>query len=174
MQRMDKPNFLGKQGMYSSFVSVILLWKLVFQFLTRRGFRSILNNLLILFFKHETELEWSWTDGSVIRKAGKAQQLSLCCSVSVPHAQKLGELAGVEERCHCCSQRSRRALGAKAMQPGKNPALPSSNPSLVLPFRSPAIKLRLDFILFRCRGQGDWKQKAWLKCRSFYVRLRLF
>lgn len=90
MLRMDKPNFLGKQGVYSSFLSVILLWKLVFQFLTRRGLGVFWIKLLILFFKHESELEWSWTGSRVSRKACKAQQLSLCCSVSVPHAQKLG------------------------------------------------------------------------------------
>lgn len=38
--RMEKPNFLGKQGMYGGLVCVNLLqiaFELVFQFLTRRG-----------------------------------------------------------------------------------------------------------------------------------------
>lgn len=65
------------------------------------------------------------------RKAGKAQQLSMCCSVSVPCAQRLGELAGMEERCHCCSQRSRRALGAKAMQPATPAQFSLSVPPLL-------------------------------------------
>lgn len=61
------------------------------------------------------------------RKAGKAQQLSLRCSVSVPHARRLGELAGMEERCHFCSQKSfeSKDYAAREEPHSSHPATPA-------------------------------------------------
>lgn len=47
------------------------------------------------------------------RKAGKAQQLSLCCSVSVPQAQRLGELAGMEEKMSLLQPGEQKIFGSK-------------------------------------------------------------
>lgn len=139
--RTEKPNLLGKWGTYGGFVCVILLqiaFELVFQFLTR--VLRIIHHFSV--FSDGSELERSQTGGSASRKAGKASaavSVLGCARPSCPAAGRPGRDGG---RQHCCSQRSERALGAQAVQPGESPPPLAQQRQLVPPFLYPPVKLR--------------------------------
>lgn len=76
------------------------------------------------------------------RKAGKAQQLSLCCNVPVPQAPRLGELAGMEEKMSLLQPEEQKIFGGKSHAAREEPH--SSCPATPAQF-SLSIPLLLNF-----------------------------
>lgn len=84
------------------------------------------------------------------RKAGKAQQLSLCCNVTVPQAQRLGELAGVEEKMSLLQPEEQKIFGSKGHAAREEPH--ASHPAIPAQFSlSLPVLLNFDWTLFRCQ-----------------------
>lgn len=76
------------------------------------------------------------------RKAGKAQQLSVCCNVPVSQAPRLEELAEMEEKMSLLQPEEQKILGSKGHAARKEPH--SSCPATPAEF-SLSILLLLNF-----------------------------